>query len=177
MLSNLSTLNVIISNIFLMLCWNMIILLFSKNLNRSVFDPKRKIYKQKPWEMDGKFYTRFLHIKKWKDHLPQHVGKSGFSKKQLVKTSEISVEYIYEFIIETCRAEWNHIMCCLFLVVSFIINSHFYALVFSFISVLTNLPFIFIQRYNRIRLTKLIKYKFGKSNRRNTSHSLTAMDL
>lgn len=143
----------------------MIIFLFSVNIDKKFLDPNRYMFKEKSWENGGKFYTDILHIKKWKDSLPQHIGKNGFSKRRLIKISNMSPDYIHQFIFETCRAEWNHLMCCLFILISFLINSLGYAILFSFVSVITNLPFIFIQRYNRIRLNKLLIKKYQISTK------------
>lgn len=149
-------LSITITNILLIIIWNMIIVLFAKKLNPNIFDPDKKMYKEKPWEKGGLFYTKLLHINKWKDSLPQHIGRNGFSKRHLMKPSKLSVSYIKQFILETCRAEWNHLMCCLFAIISFLINPFTYAIIFSLVSIFTNIPYILIQRYNRIRLNKLL---------------------
>ncbi len=156
MIANLSALQIIITNIFLIIMWDLLIFLLCIKLDKRFFSPDRKLFQIRKWEKDGRFYTDVLHIKNWKDLLPQHIGKNGFSKRSLPKFSKLSTSYIKEFILETCRAEWNHAMCCLFPIVSFSINTWDYALIFSFLSIITNLPFIFIQRYNRIRLKKLL---------------------
>lgn len=159
MLNYSSSFQIIITNILFIIIWNMIIFIFSINIDKKVLDPNRYLFKEKAWEKGGKFYTRTLYIKKWKDSLPQHIGKNGFSKRKLINISHLSKDYIQQFIFETCRAEWNHLMCCLYILISFLINSLNYAILFSFVSILTNVPFIFIQRYNRIRLNKLLLRK------------------
>ncbi len=159
MTSRYSTLEIIVLNFFLITIWNTLVFIFSVNIDKRRLDPNGKIFKEKSWEKSGKFYTETLLIKKWKDHLPQHIGRNGFSKRHLIKFSRLSIDYIQEFILETCRAEWNHFMCCFFALISFAINSFYYALLFSCISIMTNLPFIFIQRYNRIRLRRLLHKK------------------
>lgn len=156
MLTSSSALQTITTNIFLIIIWDLLIFLLCIKLDKKFFSPDRRLFQIRKWERDGQFYTNVLHIKKWKDLLPQHIGKNGFSKRNLTKFSKLSTSYIQEFIFETCRAEWNHTMCCLFPLVSFSINTFNYALTFSFVSIITNLPFIFIQRYNRIRLKKLL---------------------
>lgn len=161
MLNSYSSFQIIIINILFIIIWNIIIFIFSININKKKLNPNRYIFKEKTWEKSGKFYTKILHIKKWKDSLPQHIGKNGFSKRHLTNISHLSIDYIQQFILETCRAEWNHLMCCLFIFISFLINSLNYALIFSLVSIITNIPFIFIQRYNRIRLNKLLKRKLN----------------
>ena len=146
--------SVVVLNIFLMASYHAFILFLCKNLKISFFNPDKKIYKIKSWELNGSFYIKFLRIKKWKDKLPQYVAKDGFSKKTLRKN--LNKEYISRFIIETCIAEWNHLMGCMYFVISFLVNSGFYAIIFSVLAIILNIPFLFIQRYNRIRLYKLL---------------------
>ena len=102
--------------------------------------------------MGEKWYADHLKINKWKDFLPQHIGKDGFSKDHL---DDVSIEYLDEFILETCRGEWNHIANCYFAVVLFIINPFWTAFILTILLFLGNLPFAIIQRYNRFRLVKL----------------------
>ena len=159
MLSNLSAFKVTLLNFILMLTWHIVTLIICRCLKTSYFNPEKYLYKQKKWEKNGKFYVKILKIKKWKDHLPQFVSKKGFSKRTLLGQSERHNEYINRFIIETCRAEWNHIVCCCYFTVSFFINSFLYGLIFSLVPVICNLPYVAIQRYNRIRLQKSKKYQ------------------
>ena len=127
------------------------------HLNPCFFNHERFIYSIKPWETDGNFYIKVLKIKKWKDKLPQFVTKNGFSKRSLSK--RLDREYIEKFMFETCRAEWNHLMCCMYFIISFFINTWVNAIIFSVVPIVVNLPFLFIQRFNRIRLYKLLNRK------------------
>ena len=126
------------------------------NLNPCFFNHDRFIYSIKSWELDGNFYINFLKIKKWKDKLPQFVTKDGFSKRSFTRLDR---EYIEKFVFETCRAEWNHLMCCMYFVISIFINTWINAIIFSVVPIIVNLPFLFIQRFNRIRLYKLLNRK------------------
>lgn len=155
LLSNLSPANIIMLNFALMLSWHLVILLISISLKPSFFDPHKSLYAPQKWEKNGGFYIKKLKIKRWKDFLPQYVAKDGFSKRHLEFDGKLNEKYINAFIIETCRAEWNHVMCSVYFIISFFINSFCYALAFSIIPLVVNLPFIAIQRYNRIRLESL----------------------
>ena len=146
--------DVIFINFLLMILWHLIVLFLCKCSDISLFNPERRMYSLKKWEKNGKFYTDILKIKKWKDRLPQYVAKNGFSKRTL--SYRLNKEYINRFIVETCRAEWNHLMCCMYFIISVFINSKLNALIFSIIPIAINLPFLFIQRFNRIRLYKLV---------------------
>lgn len=146
-------------NIFPMIVYHIFILFLCRNIDISFFNPENKMYKIKSWEKNGNFYTKFLKIKKWKDKLPQYVSKNGFSKRNLKKN--LNKDYISRFILETCRAEWNHLMCCMYFIISFFVNSRIYAIIFSILAIILNIPFLIIQRYNRIRLYKLLNRDFN----------------
>ncbi len=154
MLDNLKPLNVIFINLILMILWHLIILFLCRILPDSFFNPNKFLYRKYNWEKNGNFYVKKLKIKKWKDKLPQYVAKDGFSKRNLNSINP-NDSYINTFIMETCRAEWNHFMCSMYAIISFAINTFSYALIFSVIPIVANLPFLIIQRYNRIRLSKL----------------------
>lgn len=142
----------IIINILLGSIWHFITFIICVSVDNSFFDADKKLYRPHKWEKNGKFYSDVLKINKWKDFLPQHIGKDGFSKDHLDDTS---VPYLDEFIMETCRAEWNHTMNCIYAVILFIINDFLMAFVLTIVLFLLNLPFAVIQRYNRFRLQKL----------------------
>lgn len=115
------------------------------------------LFKKRFWELNGKLYEKVFLIKLWKDRLPEAGGLLGinpFNKK--VFTSR-DPSYVRRFILETCRAELSHILPFLFLPISFLWNNFLEAqLVMVIYCVLANLPFIIIQRYNRIRLISLL---------------------
>lgn len=162
MLDSSASLDIILLNIILIMIWHLIVLFFSTKLDVRFFNPNRKIFLKHSWEQDGKFYINTLKIKYWKDKLPQYIAKNGFSKRSI--NTKYNKEYIERFIFETCRAEWNHIMNCMYFVISFYVNSFFYAVTFSVIPIIANLPFIFIQRFNRIRLRKFAEKAYGSTS-------------
>lgn len=153
-----SAILIIFINLSLMLLWYGIVTILSKTLSVSLFNPEKKLYKERSWEKGGKLYFSF-GVKKWKDKLPAHVGKNGFSKTKLTNMKNISKEYIDAFLLETCRGEWHHLICCMYIFIAILINPPIYAFVFCLLTILTNLPFMIIQRYNRIRLHKLKKMR------------------
>ncbi len=154
-LFKLDVFGIILINFILMIVWHLIVLSICRILPRSFFDHNHFSYRPHRWEQGGKFYTNWLKIKKWKDYLPQYVAAGGFSKRKLKSFKKIDKEYLNLFITETCRAEWNHYVCSLYFVVSFLINRWPYSLIFALIPAAANLPFLIIQRYNRLRLIKL----------------------
>lgn len=71
--------------------------------------------------------------------------------------NHITLSYLDRFIMETCRGEWDHWMCSLYMIVSLIINPFWIGLLLGILVLVGNLPFIAIQRYNRFRLQTLRK--------------------
>lgn len=142
-------------NFSLMVLWQFLVLIVCQRLNEKTFDYRKNIYKSKKFENNGKFYVKYLKIKKWKDKLPQYVSKNGFSKRNINLKQVGDKKYFEKFLIETCRAEWNHLVCCMYAVISVLINKFPFSMIFSIIPVMANLPFLVIQRYNRIRFLNL----------------------
>lgn len=147
-------------NVFVIICWNIIFILvwdfivfcMCKTLNEDQLDYKKYMYKIKYWEYKGVWYNKRLKIRAWKDFLPQYVSKNGFSKKNL---NNLSLSYINQFILETCRAEWAHKNCMWIAILLIFINKFIIGITFFIAVLLINFPYICIQRYNRIRLIKL----------------------
>ncbi len=161
--------NILFINILSMAIWHLTCFLLCVYLNPKHFNYKKQRYQAKAWEQNGKWYANNLKIKAWKDKLPQHIGKNGFSKARM---THISIDYLNEFIFETCRAEWNHSYNCLFVVVTLIISPLGIGLFFVFLTLIINLPFIAIQRYNRFRLIAA-KEKLIRINNKNSKQKAT----
>lgn len=149
-------------NVVLGILWHVAMFIVCVTRNEAAFSPDKRMYLSHKWERDGKFYADVLKINRWKDLLPQHIGKDGFSKEHL---EDVSIDYIDRFIMETCRGEWNHAMNCLFALILFLLNRFGVALLLTCLLLLGNLPFIIIQRYNRFRLQKLRKLIVRKTCR------------
>ena len=165
MINEQSTVNAVIINIILGVIWHYAMMFLCMGMNPSAFSPDRKIYLPHKWEHDGKFYQDFLKINQWKDYLPQHIGKDGFSKDHI---DDVSIEYIDRFILETCRGEWNHKMNCVFVIVLFTLNGVTHvSVVLSCMTLVGNVPFFIIQRYNRFRLQRLKKTILRRLKRQN----------
>lgn len=159
---NLSS-EIAISLLFVLM-WHAIIFIFCKTLSNDFFNYDKYIYKQKYWEDNGFFYSKRLKIKAWKDLLPQYISRSGFSKKSL---DSLSIEYLDMFILETCRGEWAHRGCMLISLLLLSLNRSVVGLVLGALVVLVNLPYICIQRYNRIRFLKVRERILQQSKQKN----------
>lgn len=119
------------------------------------------IYKERRWERQGRFYEEDLMVRKWKDLLPDWGGifRGGFSKGALRSSSG---DYLKRFAEETCRGEIVHWAAMLTGPVTLLWNPLWGAAVMTAYGVLANLPCIIVQRYNRIRILKLLDER-GKS--------------
>lgn len=115
------------------------------------FDPGRG----SDWEEGGRFYERIFAIKRWKDRLPDAARwlSGGFAKGML---SARDPEYLARFIRETRRGELCHRMA-IYCVPAFLLWNPWWASLVIFVYALAaNLPCILVQRYNRLRLTRLL---------------------
>lgn len=156
----MSFFKIILLNILLCCLWSFIAFILCIKMGEKSLDYRKKRYIPQIWENNGKWYEKNLNIKVWKDLVPQHIGKGGFSKRHMKKTSP---EYIDRFILETCRGEWNHECCCIYSIIAIIINPIMIGVVIALLNLLINLPCVAIQRYNRIRLINL-KTKMSKKH-------------
>ena len=145
--------NAVFTNVTVVLFWNLIVLFTCKSHKEDFFNENKKLHSILAFE-NNSFYSK-IKIKKWKDKLPQYTSKHGFSKKQFTLPDKKDSKYINKFILETCRAEWNHAVSLIIIFPIILFNKPFIALTFTFLVLLTNVPFILIQRYNRIRLLAL----------------------
>jgi glycosyl-4,4'-diaponeurosporenoate acyltransferase len=110
------------------------------------------------WWLRGpsvRWYRRQLHIEMWKDRLPEAGGfAGGVSKRHLLTRQRSVLERMY---LETIRAEIVHAgllviewLPVLWLRFEFRILPLVYA-------VIANVPFIAVQRYNRLRFSRLVR--------------------
>lgn len=154
MLKNSSFLDMLMWNIILAGVWHVVTFLSCQKLPDSIFDASKNRYTAKQWERGGRWYRDNLKIQCWKDRVPQYIGKGGFSKRHF---TDDSIEYLDQFIMETCRGEWMHFKNCLCVIVTIIIDPLLVGMLFSLLILIGNLPFAIIQRYNRFRLQTLRK--------------------
>lgn len=100
------------------------------------------------------FYEKFLKIKKWKTLIPDGSAlfKGGFTKKKLQSSS---MDYLNDFITETCRGEIVHWVVLFSGFLFFLWNDFSIACVMVVYGVVANLPCIFLLRYNRLRMWRI----------------------
>jgi glycosyl-4,4'-diaponeurosporenoate acyltransferase len=115
------------------------------------------------WEPGERFYERVLGIKRWKDRLPDAARwfGSGFAKGALAANNP---DYLRRFARETWRGELCHWAALALAPVFFLWNPWWADLIMIVYALLANLPCILVQRYNRLRLQRVLIGRFGASD-------------
>jgi glycosyl-4,4'-diaponeurosporenoate acyltransferase len=107
------------------------------------------------FEDGGRWYERVLHIKQWKDRLPEGGSffKGGFAKRSIAGGD---ADVMQRFVAETRRAEYAH-WVMMFGGVLFVPWNPWWADVFNvLLGVAINTPCLLVQRYNRLRLQRVL---------------------
>lgn len=133
---------------------------------RSFFDPNFFIFKTRALEKNGELYENIFLIKAWKHLLPDGSAlfKDGFKKKKL---QTFSLKYLEQFVYESCRAEASHIPPIFFSFIFALYNKPSIVLIMFLFGLITNLPCILAQRYNRIRIINILKRKYNLNKKIN----------
>ena len=155
MILHLPSLWTIAINIIVWLCIHVGVSVSISVKEQSAFNAEAWLYRERGWEESGRIYEVILKIKEWKRFLPDGAAASrnGFRKKNLQNRD---VAYIQRFITETCRAELTHWIIFAFSVIFFIWNVWWVGIIMIAYAFIVNIPCVLTQRYNRIRLKKLI---------------------
>lgn len=121
----------------------------------AAFSDDSWLYRTRPWERDGHAYER-VGIKRWKDKLPEAgaLFTGGFSKRSVRTRNR---EVLERFVIETRRAEWTHWTIMLATPVFIVWNWWWVEIAMVAYALAANLPCLLVQRYNRARLTRLLR--------------------
>jgi glycosyl-4,4'-diaponeurosporenoate acyltransferase len=156
MIFHLSTLVTILIDIAAWFLIHMGVSFIMSRRKQDEFDPLSWLYLKRDWEKEGRIYVTIFRVKSWKKFLPDGAAlfKGGFQKKRLRETNH---SYLIAFIKETCRAELTHwiVLLCGFLF--FIWNIWWVGIIMIIYAVAANLPCIITQRFNRIRMQRLLK--------------------
>jgi glycosyl-4,4'-diaponeurosporenoate acyltransferase len=105
------------------------------------------------FESNGDFYDERLHIRRWKDHLPETGGWFGISKRQL---PGLCTDDLERFALECHRGELTH-WAVLMATPFFAIWCSGWALVLVIlVGLAASIPFIAILRYNRLRVLAIL---------------------
>jgi glycosyl-4,4'-diaponeurosporenoate acyltransferase len=127
------------------------------------FDPRAWLFRERALERGGRLYQRLFRIESWKGSLPDgaRLFRRGFRKKQLAARSP---EYLARFRVETCRGELAHWIVVACAPLFFLWNPPWVGLVMIAYALLANLPCILAQRYNRLRLGRVLRSLAGRAD-------------
>jgi glycosyl-4,4'-diaponeurosporenoate acyltransferase len=113
----------------------------------------RWLFRQRRFEDDGQLYRRTFRIGKWKDKLPEAgaLFAGGVSKRHIPQAG------LDRLVVETRRAELGHWLAGLPAPLFALWNPPVAAIAMLAYGWGVNLPFIAIQRYNRIRASRVLR--------------------
>ncbi len=128
----------------------------------SIFRPEGWIFRRRGWEEDGRIYRGLFQVHRWKDLLPDGAAlfRGGFRKKSLREREE---GYLERFRVETCRGEAAHWAVLAAAGLFFLWNPPWVGLIMIAYGAAANLPCVIVQRYNRIRLERVIRSRKGRN--------------
>jgi glycosyl-4,4'-diaponeurosporenoate acyltransferase len=154
-LINVGTAGTIILNIFFILAIHWVTVTWALRRPLGFWEQEHNWSKPRQFEQTEHFYEKRLHIMRWKDRLPDGGAwmTRGFQKAHLRSSNKA---YLYRFLLETKRGELTHWLG-LFASPLFILWNSWQGILIIFLySILAHLPCILVQRYNRIRLERIM---------------------
>ncbi|TDM01932.1 glycosyl-4,4'-diaponeurosporenoate acyltransferase [Macrococcus hajekii] len=125
------------------------------------FDKLSCCFRTFSWEQGGDVWQRWFKVKQWKTVLPDSssIYSKSFNHRNLEATDD---ETLNTFRIEANRAEMTHGFSLLLFPLFYLWNPKWAARLNLGFAIMSNLPFIIIQRYNRPKIEQLLKKKGRK---------------
>ncbi len=122
------------------------------------FNPESAIFRTRPWEQDGEIYQKFFHVRAWKKYLFSGAAfyRDAYEIKHL---KSFDLENLKLWRRESCRAEFCHLTMIPPGFLFFFWNPPDLGWMMVVYAFLNNFVSIITQRYNRPRISKLIKAK------------------
>jgi len=129
-----------------------------------LFESDTWLYRERGWERGGRFYVTALRIRRWKHLLPEagDAFEGGFNKATLVAPRD---EHLHAHVRETRRAELTHWLIIVAAPAFLIFNRWYDVVAMQVIALGLSIPCIAAQRYNRIRLQRVL----ARRGQRNTA--------
>ena len=127
-------------------------------LPSTLFDHDTFLTRRRRIEGDGAPYVRWLRIKRWKRWLPEagNLFAGGFDKKHLTGRDP---QYLATYVRETRRAELGHVLAASAAPLFFLWNPWYAGVAMLVYAVVANGPCIAAQRYNRLRLLRILRLR------------------
>lgn len=122
------------------------------------FKPDGWICRERRYELKGRLYERLFQVRRWKGRLPEGADMlgAGFRKGRLARRDP---DYLYQYLCETCRSEHAHIWVWMCGFLFFLWNPPWAGWVMVGYATIANLPCIIAQRYNRLRIHRLLNLR------------------
>lgn len=116
----------------------------------------RWLFRERRWERGGRRYRTTLRIHRWKDRLPEAgaLFTGGVSKRHVTAAADGGLE---RFVVETRRAELGHWLAMVPAPLFALWNPPGVAVAMVVYALAVNLPFVAIQRYNRVRSNRVLR--------------------
>ncbi|MGH9154525.1 MAG: glycosyl-4,4'-diaponeurosporenoate acyltransferase [Acidimicrobiales bacterium] len=129
------------------------------------FAADRRLFRTRPIEAGGRTYERVLRIRRWKRWLPEAGGffRGGFDKSHLPRLDD---DHLSRYVAETRRAELGHWLAAAPAPLFFLFNPWYAGLIVQVYAVAVNGPCIAAQRYNRLRLQRLLSGRARRQSRK-----------
>jgi glycosyl-4,4'-diaponeurosporenoate acyltransferase len=135
--------------------WSLLIGFIGHRIPLKLLTTDTWLTRPRPWGEDRHWYEGVLQIKRWKDRLPEagNFFPGGF-RKSSIGGGDCAV--MSRFLAETRRAEYVHIAIWPFWLVTMLWTPGWGVLINLAVGTTLNLPCLWVQRYNRIRLQNVI---------------------
>jgi glycosyl-4,4'-diaponeurosporenoate acyltransferase len=124
----------------------------------------RWLFRERSVERGGRLYSRTLRIGRWKDRLPEAgaLFAGGISKRHVTDRDQGGLE---RFVVETRRAELAHWLAAAPGPLFALWNPPAVVPVIIAYGLGINLPFVAVQRYNRIRASRVLGARAARGRR------------
>jgi glycosyl-4,4'-diaponeurosporenoate acyltransferase len=135
--------------------WSVLIGGLAHRLPQAVLEGDSCLTRPRPWPESTQAYERRLGIQRWKSLLPDagDALPGGVRKNSLVSRDPATLQRLVE---ETRRAELVHLALWPFWIVTALWLPPAGVLINLIFATLFNLPCLWLQRYNRLRLKPLL---------------------
>ena len=119
------------------------------------------LFRERRGERGGALYVRTLRIRRWKAMLPEagDVFAGGFDKSRLRRPS---ADHLERHLLETRRAELGHWLALVPAPLFVVANPPWLAPFTALYALAVNGPCIAAQRYNRLRLSRVLARRSGQ---------------
>lgn len=123
----------------------------------------RWLFAERRFERGGGLYTKGMRINRWKDRVPEAgaLFAGGVSKRTVTRGGDGGLE---RFVVETRRAELGHWLAAAPGPLFALWNPPAVVPVMIAYGLVVNLPFVAIQRYNRIRVSRVLRRRAARTS-------------